>query len=120
MSIKLPIQGVAMTATGAVKPVNTVLPTVNVTNVNQDNGNGFQATSGTGTWSPTPTGYLYQWESRPSGPFSFSPIVGQTSQSITVGIVEATDIRCGVRAVNGSLVSEVAHGPISQDNIYIP
>ena len=77
MSIKLPIQGVAMTATGAVKPVNTSLP--DVTNPPRGSGDsGTDQNVTAGSWSNTPTSYTYyvvfNGEAIP-GTAGFTPVV---------------------------------------------
>ena len=78
-------------------PVNTVIPTISGTAVV-----GQSFTLGVGSWTNSPTSYVYQWQTSTNGT-SWSDIAGATGTSYVLVTADANNyIRAGVRASNAA------------------
>ena len=71
---------------GSVAPVNTVAPAISGT-VQQ----GQTLTTTTGSWSPAPSSYGYQWQRSTDGGSTWSAIVNATDQTYTVAAGDLND-----------------------------
>lgn len=78
-------------------PVNTVIPTISGVAVV-----GQTFTLGVGSWTNSPTSYVYQWQTSPNGT-SWSDISGATATTYLLVTGNANNyIRAGVRAANAT------------------
>jgi large repetitive protein len=86
------------TVAGAAVPSNSVLPAVTGTaQVGQ------LLTAGNGTWSGTPTGYTYQWQTSANGTSGWTNLAGATSSTYTVLVGDlGSYLRVQVNASNGT------------------
>ncbi|MGH2916717.1 MAG: hypothetical protein ACRDMX_17200, partial [Solirubrobacteraceae bacterium] len=79
-----------------VAPGNTVAPSISGT-VSQ----GETLTASTGSWSPTPTSYAYQWETSTDGGSAWSSIAGATASSYEIATGDlGNDLRVVVTATD--------------------
>ena len=94
-----------------VAPVNSNPPAIAGTPLQ-----GQTLTVSTGNWTPTATGYAYQWQSSSDGGTSWSNIAGATGSSYTVASGDLGDeLQVIVTATNGygsNAVTTAAVGPV--------
>ena len=95
-----------------VAPIDIVAPAISGT-VSQ----GQTLTASTGSWSPTPTTYAYQWQSSSDGGSTWSSIAGATASGYTVATGDlGNDLRVVVTATDsfGSTAqASAAAGPVT-------
>jgi hypothetical protein len=82
-------------------PVNTSAPTIASGSTARPVG--YSQSSLTGSWTNSPTSYLYKWQRSTDGGVSWADISGATASTYTLVDADAGNVhRVGVRAVNGA------------------
>jgi hypothetical protein len=90
--------GVAVIFPANTPPSNTILPALS----NLAPLVGQTVTCSTGTWSPTPDAYAYQWQSSSDGVSGWANVIGATSSSLTItNLLAGLYFRCVVTASLG-------------------
>lgn len=88
-------------------PVNTAAPTISGTATD-----GQELSASTGSWTPSPTGYVYQWLRCQSG--TCTPVSGAKSSTYTVGAGDiGSQIEVQVTAVNSVGATTATSQPTS-------
>ena len=93
-------------------PVNTAPPAITGTF-----GVGKTLTAGTGTWSPTPSTFAYQWQRSTNSGSTWTAITGATAATYTATVADAgNEVRVIVTASNSygsAAANSAATGPIA-------
>src|SRR6185437_13922014 len=90
-------------------PVNSVVPVVSGQSLQ-----GQTVSVSTGTWSPTPTGFAYQWQRSTDGGTTWSNISAATTSSYTVAAGDlGAQIRAAVTANNSYGSATVQTAPVT-------
>ncbi|MFZ1993210.1 MAG: hypothetical protein WAU75_03810, partial [Solirubrobacteraceae bacterium] len=99
----------ATSTVSTVAPVSTVVPVVSGQALQ-----GQTVSASTGSWSPTPTSYTYQWQRSADGGATWTSIGGAISSSYTVATGDlGAQIRAVVSATNSYGTTAVQTAPVT-------